>query len=154
MNEKFLQMKPGRDLDIAVALEVMGFIWLKHLLQFSAELAVKWLGTPADIEQSGGVYTALTKESEMVSLKLRENFDEAVPAFSTEMGSAQKVIEHMNSIGYIYNLEKEIVEGESVYYASFKKDGIQSETAPPGFATELEAIAKAALVAVLSDREK
>lgn len=154
MNEKFLQMKPGRDLDIAVALEVMGFIWLKHLLQFSAELAVKWLGIPADIEQSGGVYTALTKESEMVSLKLRENFDEAVPAFSTEMGSAQKVIEHMNAIGYVYNLESRIVDGQNVYYASFKKDGILSELAPGGFTTELEAIAKAALVAVLSDKAK
>lgn len=154
MNEKFLQMKSGRDLDIAVALEVMGFIWLKHLLQFSAELAVKWLGTPTDIEQSGGVYTALTKESEMMSLKLRENFDEAVPAFSTEMESAQKVIEHMNSIGYVYNLESKIVDGQNVYYASFEKDGIQSEVASVGFATELEAIAKAALVAGLSDREK
>lgn len=148
MKEKILSMNPGRDLDIEVALKVMGFIWLKHLLQFSAELAVKWLGTLTDIEQSGGVYIALTKESEMVSLKLRENFDEAVPNYSTEIGAAQQVVAHMESLGYSYISEKKIEEDKDVYFVNFTKDGIAA-AAIVGYHSEAEAIVKTAVMALL-----
>lgn len=148
MKEKILSMNPGRDLDIEVALKVMGFIWLKHLLQFSAELAVKWLGTLNDIEQSGGVYIALAKESEMVSLKLRENFDEAVPNYSTEIGAAQQVVVHMKSLGYTYISEKKIEQDKDVYYVNFARDGIE-DAAIVGYYSEAEAIVKAAVMALL-----
>lgn len=148
MKEKILSMNPGRDLDIEVALKVMDFIWLKHLLQFSAELAVKWLGTSTDIEQSGGVYIALTKESEMVSLKLRENFDETVPKYSTEIGAAQQVVAHMESLGYSYISEKKIEEDKDVYYVNFANDGIAA-AAIIGYHSEAEAIVKAAVMALL-----
>lgn len=152
MKEKILCMKPGRALDIEVALHVMGFIWLKHLLQFSAELAVKWLGTPADIEQSGGVYIALTKESELISLKQRENFDETVPAFSTDIKAAVQVAEHMKNLGYSYVLEKKEEATGILYYGHFVKDDSHTKEMLHGFSTEAEAIAKAALEAVLSEQ--
>ena len=47
-------LKAGRDLDIAVALEVMDYIWITHWLRFSAELAAKWIGTVKEVEESGG----------------------------------------------------------------------------------------------------
>jgi hypothetical protein len=150
LKERILCMKPGRALDIEVALNIMGFIWLKHLLQFSAELAVKWLGTPADIEQSGGVYTALTKDSELISLKQRENFDDAVPEFSTEIGAAKQVLERMETLGYTYISENNVEQAGTLYYGRFIKEGNESEVIVQGFLTEEEAIVKAALVAVLS----
>ena len=59
--EEIFNMKPGRDLDIKVALEVMGYIWLKHLLQFSAELAVKWLGHLLTLKNRVGcIFLSLT----------------------------------------------------------------------------------------------
>jgi hypothetical protein len=149
LKAKIVGMKPGRALDIEVALHVMGFIWLKHLLQFSAELAVKWLGTPEDIEQSGGVYTALTKESELISLKQRENFDEAVPKFSTEIGAAEQVLERMKSLGYTYISKNKIEQEGVLFYGRFDKEGIDSEVITQGFVTEAEVIVKAALATVL-----
>lgn len=146
--EQIVVMKPGRDLDIVIALEVMGYIWLKHLLQFSAELAVKWLGTPADIEQSGGVYTVL-KDGDAVSLKLRENFAEAVPTFSTSIAVANQVINHMNTVGYSYTLEKKVEQNVPLYYASFQKADLPCGGKLTGFSTEAEAIVKAALLTVL-----
>ncbi|OAM96451.1 hypothetical protein SAMN04515679_4648 [Pelosinus fermentans] len=147
MKDNGIGMKPGRDLDIEVAVKVMGFIWLKHLLQFSAELAVKWLGTTADVEQSGGVYVPLVKESEMVSLKLRENFDEAVPNYSTEIDAAQQVVEHMKGLGYTYISEKKLEQEQNRYYGSFVKDG-RDIAASIGHSSEAEAIVKAALAAL------
>ncbi len=147
MKDNGIGMNPGRDLDIEVAVKVMGFIWLKHLLQFSAELAVKWLGTTSDVEQSGGVYIPLVKESEMVSLKLRENFDEAVPNYSTEIDAAQQVVEHMKSLGYTYLSETKLEQERSQYYGRFVKDGSDA-AAPIGQSSEAEAIVKAALAAL------
>ena len=97
--DKIVGMNPGRDLDIKVALEVMDYIWLKHLLQFSAELAVKWLGTAADIEATSGMYVRVP-ESQFVELKERENFAEAVLPFSTDMAAAEEVFQHMKKLGY------------------------------------------------------
>ncbi|SFL60526.1 hypothetical protein [Pelosinus propionicus] len=148
MKENGIDMNPGRDLDIEVAVKVMGFIWLKHLLQFSAELAVKWLGTADEVEQSGGVYVPVVKESDMVSLKLRENFDENVPNYSTEMGAAQQIVEHMKNLGYTYNSEEKLEQEQKQYYGNFVKKG-RDAAAPIGHSSEAEAIVKAALAALV-----
>lgn len=145
--EEICKVKPGRDLDIRVALEVMGYIWLKHLLQFSAELAVKWLGTPADLKESCGMYVVVP-DSQFVALKERENFAEAVLSFSTEIGPAEEVVRHMGECGYGYHLETKTEQGANVYYACFSKPGSTSKTMSAGAATIPEAIAKAALLAV------
>ena len=143
--EKIVTMKPGRDLDIKVALEVMGYIWLKHLLQFSAELAVKWLGTLADIEDANGMYTVVT-ESQFIGLKERENFAESVLAFSTDIAAAEQVVKKMEEASYLYNLENVVEQGETRYYACFYKQGEPIERFV-GCTTIPEAIVKAALLA-------
>ena len=148
--DEILKLKPGRDLDIKVALIVMDYIWLKHLLQFSAELAVKWLGTKADIEQSGGVYVAMP-DSQFVSLKERENFAESVPCFSTEMGAAEQVIKHMQELGYEYSLETKTVEDGKEYYVSFHKTGDVFVGEAKGFSIVTEGISKVALQVILGN---
>ena len=148
MNQnEFLNMKPGRDLDIKVALEVMGYIWLKHLLQFSAELAVKWLGTPADLKKSCGMYIVVP-DSQFVALKERENYAEAVLNFSTEMGPAEEVIHRMEELGYAYHLETKMEQGAEVYCACFKKPGSVLQITLADALAIPEAIAKAALSAI------
>lgn len=144
--DKIVGMNPGRDLDIKVALEVMDYIWLKHLLQFSAELAVKWLGTAADIEASSGMYVRVP-ESQFVELKERENFAEAVLPFSTDMAAAEEVFQHMKKLGYECKLESKVEEGNNRYYAYIHKPGSLINENPIGFATAPEAIVKAALQA-------
>ena len=137
-------LKPGRDLDIKVALEVMDYIWLKHLLQFSAELAVKWLGTPADMEESSGMYVRVP-ESQFVGLKEREDFAEAVLPFSTDMVAAEQVFRQMEKLGYECKLETKIEEGNQQYYAYIHKSGTPIAENVVGFPTGPEAIVKAAL---------
>lgn len=151
MNQnEFINMKSGKDLDIKVALEVMGYIWLKHLLQFSAELAVKWLGTPADLKESCGMYVVVP-DSQFAALKERENHAEAVLNFSTEMGPAERVIRRMEELGYEYRLETKIEQGAEVYYACFKKPGNTSKVMLAGAATIPEAIVKGALSAIRAE---
>ncbi|WP_378957126.1 hypothetical protein [Pelosinus sp. sgz500959] len=142
--DEIIKMKPGRDLDIKVALEVMDYIWLKHLLQFSAELAVKWLGTPADIEKSSGMYVRVP-ESQFLGLKEREDFAEAVLPFSTDMVAAEQVLKHMGNMGYECKLETKIEEGNTLYYAYIQKAGMPIDENVVGFTTAPEAIVKAAL---------
>ena len=149
MNQNdFSSMKPGRELDSRVALEVMGYIWLKHLLQFSAELAVKWLGTPADLKESCGMYIVVPG-SQLKTLKERENHAEAVLNFSTEKGPASQVIDHMKELGYEYHLETKTEQGADVYYAYFNKHCNHFKDDLVGALTIPEAIVKAALSAVL-----
>jgi len=148
MNQnEFLNMKPGRDLDVKVALEVMGYIWLKHLLQFSAELAVKWLGTPTELKESCGMYVAVPI-SQFVALKERENHAEAVLNFSTEVESAQQVIHRMEELGYEYQLETKAEQGADVYYVCFNRPGDQATGQLVGGVTIPEAIVKGALSAI------
>jgi len=148
MNQnELLHMKPGRDLDSKVALEVMGYIWLKHLLQFSAELAVKWLGTPTDLKESCGMYIVVP-DSQFVALKERENHAEAVLHFSTQMGPARQVIDRMKELGYEYHLATEMKEGAEIYYVCFQKPESLSKASSIGCAALPEAIVKAALIAV------
>lgn len=152
MNQNsFLDRKPGRDLDIKVALEVMGYIWLKHLLQFSAELAVKWLGTTADLKDSCGMYVVVP-DSQFVGLKERENHAEAVLNFSTEIDPANQVIVRMKELGYDYHLEIETKEDTNVHYVYFEKSGSRSEGRALGFVNLPEAICKAALITTLCNK--
>lgn len=145
--EEIINLKPGRDLDIKVALTIMDYIWLKHLLQFSAELAVKWLGTPEDLKNSSGMYVPVP-DSQFIELKERESFSEAVLPFSSEIGSAQLVIHKMQELGYTYNLKEKSEEGNSRYYAYFTKgEGHYSEEIM-GFKGMPEAIIKGALLAI------
>ncbi|MDD4600348.1 hypothetical protein SDC9_09098 [bioreactor metagenome] len=88
--EEILAMKPGRDLDIKVALEVMGYMWFTHLIHFSEEMTVKWLGTQADLDASKGAFVAV-KPEKVYELKQRDRFDEAVPNYSTDLDAARQV---------------------------------------------------------------
>lgn len=146
--DEIVTMQPGRDLDIKVALTVMDYIWLKHLLQFSAELAVKWLGTPADIEKSGGVYVVVP-ESQFVGLKERENYAEAVLPFSTTIEAAEQVVHHMEKLGYQYTLETKEENEITQYHASFHNTEERAEDRAVGCSSLPEAIVKAALLASL-----
>lgn len=101
-SEEVLNMKPGRDLDIRVALDVMGYIWITHLIHFSEEMTVKWLGTQADLEKAQGAFVQV-KPEKVYALKLRDRFDEAVPHYSTEIMDAQQVVERAASKGYQLN---------------------------------------------------
>lgn len=143
--QEILAMKAGRDLDIKAALTVMDYIWLKHLLQFSAELAVKWLGTAADIAASGGVYVEV-KPEQFRELKEREDFAAAVLPFSTDLAAAEQVAERMREKGYQYTVAASAAQGQTVYTAQFSADGqaLQPVTAT----TQPEAIVKAALLAL------
>ena len=153
MNEnEILNMKPGRDLDKKVALEVMGYIWLKHLLQFSAELAVKWLGTPKDLAECCGMYVVVT-DSQFVALKERENYAEAVLNFSTEMGPASQVIDRMKELGYEYHLETKIEQDANVHHVCFDKPDSLFKEQLIGFNALPEAIVKAALTAMLRNKK-
>ncbi len=136
--------RPGRDLDIQVALKVMGYIWLKHLLQFSAELAVKWLGTADDIEASGGVYVAV-KPEQLWALKERENHAEAVPGFSTSQAAAERVVAEMQKRGCRYAVVT-VDDAAAPYRVTFSRN--DGETATAAGAAIPEAVAKAALAFV------
>jgi len=150
--EEVINMKPGRDLDIKVALEVMGYIWMKHLIQFSAELAVKWLGTAQDLKDAGGVYTTVA-ESQFIALKERENFAEAVLHFSTKIEDAEQVVQRMKERGYEYQLESKVEKGEEKYGAYFYKKGEQLDGQAISSDTVPEAIVKAALAAIDAMRQ-
>ena len=146
--EEVLNSKPGRDLDREVAVKVMDYIWMKHLFQFSAELAVKWLGTKADLEEAGGVYVVVP-ESQFISLKERENFDEAVLDFSRGIEAAELVVRRMQELGYEYSLECNTESEGTRYYACFSKQGKVNDEQKIGFTNAPEAIVKAALLTLL-----
>lgn len=133
-------LKVGRDLDIAVALEVMDYIWITHWLRFSAELAAKWIGTVKEVEESGGVYIQV-KEEEAHSLKLRELFDEGVPCFSTQTEAAMELVKHLEEKGYTY---QPIGEKGAVFSKGLQEGKAQE------CASQAEAICIAALSAVRS----
>lgn len=142
--DRQIVQRAGRDLDIQVALNVMGYIWLKHLLQFSAELAVKWLGTAADMEASGGVYVAV-KPDQFWALKERENHAEAVPCFSTDQAAAEQVIAEMKRRGCRYDAVT-VEDAAAPYRVTFSRN--DGETATAAGTAMPEAVAKAALAFV------
>lgn len=92
--EEILAMKSGRDLDIKVALEIMDYMWLTHLIHFSEEMTVKWLGKQKDIDESKGAFVAV-KPEKVYALKLRDRFDEDVPHYSTCIADAIQVKEKL-----------------------------------------------------------
>jgi len=142
---EILSMKSGRDLDLKVALEIMDYLWITHWLRFSAEMAVKWIGTQQELDEAGGVLTAV-KPSDFQELKLRANFDEIVPNFSTDLSAAQQVVDKMAELGYKYVTKTHMEDNRTIYYAAFQKGNIDAPCVSA--ATAAEAIVKAALVAV------
>lgn len=97
--EEITAMKPGRDLDIKVAITIMGYIWLTHLIHFSEEMTVKWLGTQADIIASKGAFVAV-KSEKVYDLKLRDKYEEAVPRYSTDVIAAQQIVDKLAIMGH------------------------------------------------------
>lgn len=144
-NHEICAMQPGRDLDAKLALDLMGYRWITHWLQFSAELAVKWLGSEQELDESGGVFRVV-KPEEFQALKHRENFAESVPPYSTDMAQAQKITDKMAALGFQYSSETRTDNGNAVFVAVFAKPGGTAVTAAA--ATQPEAIAKAALLAI------
>ncbi|MEG6584617.1 hypothetical protein [Dendrosporobacter sp. 1207_IL3150] len=144
-NHEIAPLRPGRDLDLKVALEIMDYIWVTHWLRFSAEMAVKWIGTQQEIDEAGGVFTTV-KPADFQELKHRENFDEAVPKYTTDITQSMKVIAKMTDIGFEYTLTEEILNDQIRYCAEFTKTGSQARFCAE---TKAEAITKAALLAIL-----
>ena len=88
--EEILTQKSGRELDIAVAINVMNYAWVTHMLQFSAEMEVKWIASEQEIAEAGGVVVKV-KEERLHALKLREAYEESVPRYSSEQQAAAEV---------------------------------------------------------------
>lgn len=141
-----LAMKPGRDLDINVATEIMGYIWLTFRLRFSAEMVVKWLDTPEQLELMKKVYTT-AEQSGYDDLKLRENYEEAVPCYSTDPAAAHQVAEKLSAAGCQHSLTEEKEKDQSSSFTACFSQGEQhwNATAP----SAAEAIVKAALLSVV-----
>lgn len=132
--DEILAMKAGRDLDTLVALALMEYFWVTHMLQFSAEMEVKWLESAQEIEAAGGVVVKV-KEERLHCLKLRELHDEAVPFYSRDPLAADAVW-------------KRLCELDSSWRRSDAAEGcrLQSGRWSVEAATYPEAAAKAALL--------
>lgn len=144
-NNEIISLKPGRDLDLEVALKIMDYMWITHLLRFSAEMAVKWIGTQKDLDEAGGVFIPV-KPVDFQELKYRENFDENVPAYSTSLTHAQAIIEKMTALGYTHHCEEETADGQTTYTVSFENSA--KPVKKIAAAHQAEAIVKAALLAI------
>lgn len=140
-----IAMKPGRDLDLEVALKVMNFLWITHWLRFSAEMAVKWIGTQQDLDEAGGVLIPV-KSADFQELKQRENFDEKVPPYSTSSEHAKLVIEAMEKQGFSFSSQQTTIAGQPAYSVIFKK--ANTEAASVVDAVQETATAKAAILAI------
>lgn len=136
-----MDMKPGRDLDCKIAVDVMGYRWITHMLKFSAELQVKWLGSPQELAESGGVYIPVTKAEDFQALKLREGFADSVPLYSTDVAAAQLVVTRMQELGY--QCEQQVLADEVrvSFYGPAGGAEVAAGSAP-------EAIVMAALLSV------
>lgn len=96
--EHALSLTTGRALDEAAALASGGYLWATHALQFSAEMAVKWLISRTALQSFRGMYRQVRPE-EWQELKHRENYAEEVPRFSTEPAAAQQLAELLQAQG-------------------------------------------------------
>ena len=85
--EKTLQ---GRELDEAAAVASGAYCWVTHTLQFSAEMAVKWLMAKETLAAFKGMYRPM-REEEWDDLKHRQDYAEEVPCFSTDEAAAEKL---------------------------------------------------------------
>lgn len=147
-HEKILALKPSRDLDLEVALQVMDFLWITHWLRFSAEMAVKWIGTQEELDEAGGVLKEV-KPVEFQELKLRDKFDEIVPHFSTDIEYAQQIVNKLDVLGFSFTWNNTNPDNTKTYEAIFQKENL---TASCTASTQAEAIAKAALIALASTK--
>jgi len=114
-------VKAGRDLDCKLAVDLMGYRWITHLLKFSAELQVKWLGSADELADSGGVYITV-KPEEFQSLKLREGYADSVPLYSTDLAAAQLVVKRLEELGYTFGQHRE-AGGIRVTFSSARGKG-------------------------------
>nr|WP_320146406.1 hypothetical protein [uncultured Anaeromusa sp.] len=85
--EKTLQ---GRELDAAAAVASGAYCWVTHTLQFSEEMAVKWLMAKESLAAFKGMYRTM-REEEWDGLKHRQDYAEEVPCFSTNEMAAEKL---------------------------------------------------------------
>lgn len=144
-NNEIIALKPGRDLDLEAALKIMDYMWITHLLRFSAEMAVKWIGTQKELDEAGGVFIPV-KPTDFQELKYRENFDENVPAYSTTLTHAQSIIEKMAALGFTHHSEEVTADSQTTYTVSFKSSA--KPVTKISAASQAEAIVKAALLAI------
>lgn len=147
LHEETLALKPGRDLDLAVALRVMDFFWVTHWLRFSAEMAVKWIGTQKELDEAGGVIKEV-KPDEFQELKLRDAFDEIVPRFSTDGECWQQIVEKLTESGFSFAWANP--DTTETHNAIFQK--VNQTAASYTAATQAEAVCKAALKALASSK--
>ncbi|WP_346356105.1 hypothetical protein [Azotosporobacter soli] len=131
--EEILALKPGRELDIAVAIALMDYVWATHMLQFSAEMEVKWLASPEELAEAGGVVIKV-KEERLHTLKLREQYEESVAFYSKDPVAADAVWRKISAL--------------DASWRKLNEDGsrLQSERWLVECATYPEAVAKAALL--------
>ena len=80
----------GRELDEAAAVASGAYCWVTHTLQFSAEMAVKWLMAKETLAAFKGMYRPM-REEEWDDLKHRQDYAEEVPCFSTDEAAAEKL---------------------------------------------------------------
>ena len=80
----------GRELDAAAAVASGAYCWVTHTLQFSAEMAVKWLLAKETLAAFKGMYRPM-REEEWDNLKHRQDYAEDVPCFSTDEAAAEKL---------------------------------------------------------------
>lgn len=81
----------GRELDAAAAVASGAYCWVTHTLQFSAEMAVKWLMAKESLTAFKGMYRPM-REEEWDDLKHRQDYAEEVPCFSTDEAAAEKLV--------------------------------------------------------------
>ena len=104
--EKTLQ---GRELDAAAAVASGAYCWVTHTLQFSAEMAVKWLMAEETLNAFRGMYRPM-REEEWEELKHRQDYAEEVPCFSTDEAAAEKLHTLLQQQGRLVE-RKNVAEG-------------------------------------------
>ena len=104
--EKTLQ---GRELDEAAAVASGAYCWVTHTLQFSAEMAVKWLMAKETLAAFKGMYRPM-REEEWDDLKHRQDYAEEVPCFSTDEAAAEKLHTLLQQQGRLVE-RKNVAEG-------------------------------------------
>ena len=99
----------GRELDAAAAVASGAYCWVTHTLQFSAEMAVKWLMAEETLNAFRGMYRPM-REEEWEELKHRQDYAEEVPCFSTDEAAAEKLHTLLQQQGRLVE-RKNVAEG-------------------------------------------
>ena len=103
------QLLQGRELDVAAAVASGAYCWVTHTLQFSAEMAVKWLVAKETLLTFKGMYRPM-REEEWEELKHRQDYAEDVPPFSTDEEAAEKLLRFLEEQGRLVE-RKTLPEG-------------------------------------------